>query len=183
MDEDFKEFVEDAIGGVLDEIRDSGAFMENSEAADLIGEALREVEEEIERREKGDTLVGKPEKRQRKIKVELLAKVRSDELVLAHDGDVAWDEVERAWNEKIDSEGDELVKLDICGRIEQLERGVFSVPVEVVVRRTVTVEDGLLSLKFAQILKEIDEMESNYQGLHDGASNVISCIINRHWRQ
>ena len=181
MDADFKEFVEDTLGGVLDELRDSGAFISNEEAVDLVAEAYNEVEQELERREKGDALIGKPERRQQRIKVELLAKVRSDELVLAHDGDVAWEEVERRWNEKIDSEGDEVVKLDTCGRIEQLERGVFSVPIEVLIRRTVTVENGLLSLKFAQILKEIDEMESSYQGLHEGASNVISCTINRYW--
>lgn len=61
MDEDFKEFAMDTIGGVLDEIRDNWQFMEDYEIADLLGEALQEIEAEIERREKGDTLIGKPE--------------------------------------------------------------------------------------------------------------------------
>lgn len=175
MEGDFQEFVLDVIGGIIDELRDNGVFISNEEAVDLVGEAYNEIEQEFERREKGDVLIGKTEEQQHQIKLELLVKLRREELVQAHDGDVAFEEVEGKWIEKIDSEGDDIVKLDAYDRIEQIERGVIYVPVEIEIRRVITLDDGLLSLKLAQLLQELKEIETTY--------GEASITINRYWRQ
>jgi len=102
--------------------------------------------------------------------IELIAVTNSEEIVSANDGDDAILMIEDKWDTKI-KPGDDLIRLKISN-IEQIRRHEFYLSVSATVRRLITIEDGLISSKLSELLKEIQLFESEYKG---------SVFINRYW--